>query len=62
MVFGLGGRDHDSQHQYYLYLGTPNDFKKSKEIPNHLKSGNLRFGKTEILKEKETGNTCADKS
>ncbi len=31
MVFGPGGRDHDSPNQLYLILGTPRYFKKYKK-------------------------------
>ena len=53
MVFGTSGRDHDSQNQLYLILGTPNDSNKFKEDPEtFLKnsiSGNLTFSEIEVL-------------
>ena len=36
VVLGPGGRDHGSQHQYYLSLETPGHAKTIQENPNYF--------------------------
>ena len=47
MVFGLGGRDHDSQNELFLTLETPGYFKNERNPSSFLK--HIMFGNLTIL-------------
>ena len=53
MVFGPSGRDHDSQNQLYLILGTPRYFNKSEKHTSSLLQiiilGNIKSFENEHL-------------
>ena len=47
MVFGPGGRIHDSQNQYYLSLEKQDTPNNSRKIPIHFQT--YYFGKSQNL-------------